>query len=52
MCAGFPQATAADLSWVLNAYTVAYATMLIPSGGLTDRHGRKKVFLVGVLPRT
>jgi hypothetical protein len=30
--AGFPQATAADLSWVLNAYTVAYAAMLIPSG--------------------
>jgi len=46
--AGFPQATAADLSWVLNAYTVVYAAMLIPSGGLADRHGRKKVFLVGV----
>lgn len=46
--AGFPQATAADLSWVLNAYTVVYAAMLIPSGGLADRHGRKRVFLVGV----
>lgn len=46
--AGFPQATAADLSWVLNAYTVVYAAMLIPSGGLADRHGRKKVFLAGV----
>ncbi|HEX5393226.1 MAG TPA: DHA2 family efflux MFS transporter permease subunit [Rhodocyclaceae bacterium] len=47
--AGFPQATAADLSWVLNAYTVVYAAMLIPSGGLADRHGRKKVFLIGVV---
>ena len=46
--AGFPQATAADLSWVLNAYTVVYAAMLIPSGGLADRHGRKRVFLAGV----
>ncbi|MDP5238170.1 DHA2 family efflux MFS transporter permease subunit [Uliginosibacterium sp. 31-16] len=46
--AGFPQATAADLSWVLNAYTVVYAAMLIPAGGLADRHGRKKVFLLGV----
>lgn len=46
--AGFPQATAADLSWVLNAYTVVYAAMLIPSGGLADKHGRKKVFLLGV----
>jgi EmrB/QacA subfamily drug resistance transporter len=45
---GFPQASAADLSWVLNAYTVTYAAMLIPSGGLADRHGRKKVFLGGV----
>lgn len=46
--AGFPLATAADLSWVLNAYTVVYAAMLIPAGGLADKHGRKRVFLVGV----
>jgi EmrB/QacA subfamily drug resistance transporter len=46
--AGFPQATAADMSWVLNAYTVVYAAMLIPAGGLADTHGRKKVFMVGV----
>lgn len=45
---GFPQATPADLSWVLNAYTVVYSAMLIPAGGLADRHGRKKVFLGGV----
>ena len=44
----FPGASAADLSWVLNAYTVVYATMLIPAGGLADTHGRKRVFLVGV----
>jgi len=46
--AAFPGATAADLSWVLNAYTVVYATMLIPAGGLADAHGRKRVFLFGV----
>lgn len=46
--AGFPGASAADLSWVLNAYTVVYAAMLIPAGGIADTHGRKKVFLVGV----
>lgn len=44
----FPGATAADLSWVLNAYTVVYATMLVPAGGLADTHGRKRVFLAGV----
>ena len=46
--AGFPSASAADLSWVLNAYTVVYAAMLIPAGGLADTHGRKRVFLFGV----
>ena len=44
----FPTATPADLSWVLNAYTVVYAMMLIPAGGLADTHGRKRVFLIGV----
>jgi EmrB/QacA subfamily drug resistance transporter len=46
--ADFPEATAAHLSWVLNAYTVVYAAMLIPAGGLADTHGRKRVFLLGV----
>jgi EmrB/QacA subfamily drug resistance transporter len=46
--AGFPGATAADMSWVLNAYTVVYAAMLIPAGGLSDAHGRKRVFMLGV----
>jgi len=47
--AGFPTASPADLSWVLNAYTVVYAAMLIPSGGLADTYGRKRVFMGGVV---
>jgi EmrB/QacA subfamily drug resistance transporter len=46
--AGFPEASAAHLSWVLNAYTVIYAATLIPAGGLADTYGRKRVFLIGV----
>jgi EmrB/QacA subfamily drug resistance transporter len=46
--AGFPGTSAADMSWVLNAYTVVYAAMLIPAGGLADAHGRKRIFLLGV----
>ena len=46
--AGFPGTSAADMSWVLNGYTVVYAAMLIPAGGLADTHGRKKVFMLGV----
>ena len=45
---GFAGASAAELSWVLNAYTVAYAAMLIPAGGLADTYGRKRVFMFGV----
>ena len=45
----FPEVSAADMSWVINAYTVVYAAMLIPSGGLSDAYGRKKVFLLGVI---
>jgi EmrB/QacA subfamily drug resistance transporter len=48
MRASFGEATAADMSWVLNAYTVIYAAMLIPAGGLADTHGRKKIFMLGV----
>jgi EmrB/QacA subfamily drug resistance transporter len=44
----FAGTSTAELSWVLNAYTVVYATMLIPAGGLADTHGRKRVFLIGV----
>lgn len=44
----FGDASAAQLSWVLNGYTVVYAAMLIPAGGLADQHGRKRVFRFGV----
>lgn len=46
--AGFPSATAANLSWVLNGYTVVYAALLVPAGGLADTYGRKRLFLAGV----
>ena len=41
-------ASVSDLSWVLNAYAVAYAAFLVPFGRLADRHGRKAMFLVGL----
>ena len=44
----FPASTAAEMSWVLNAYTVVFSAMLIPAGGLADIHGRKRLFLIGV----
>jgi MFS family permease len=38
----------ATLSWVLTAYAIVYATLLIPAGLLADRTGRKRTFLVGL----
>ncbi len=38
----------ADLSWVLNAYTIIYAALLVPAGRLADRYGRKGAFLLGL----
>ena len=46
---GFPDSSAADLSWVLNAYTVVYAALLVPAGRLSDALGRKRVFQLGLL---
>ncbi|MDI4633420.1 DHA2 family efflux MFS transporter permease subunit [Pelomonas sp. V22] len=47
--ASFASASAADLSWVLNAYTVIYAAMLVPAGALADRRGRKRIFMLGAV---
>src|SRR6201994_2740244 len=40
--------TTAHLSWVLNAYSLVFAAVLIPSGRLADRYGRKRLFLIGL----
>jgi EmrB/QacA subfamily drug resistance transporter len=37
------------LSWILNAYAVVYAALLVPMGRLTDRYGRKPGFVLGLL---
>lgn len=45
----FPTSTAADLSWAMSAYSIVYAAMLIPAGGIADKYGRKKIFTLGIL---
>jgi EmrB/QacA subfamily drug resistance transporter len=44
----FASATRADLSWVLNAYNIVFAALLVPSGRLADLLGRRRMFLIGV----
>lgn len=39
----------ADLSWVLNAYTIVFAALLVPLGRLADRYGRKAGLVLGLV---
>src|SRR6478672_5028112 len=45
----FPTVSTASLSWVLNAYTILFAALLIPAGRLADRVGRRRMFLGAVI---
>ena len=40
--------TTGHLAWVLNAYSLVFAAVLIPAGRLADRYGRKRLFLIGL----
>ncbi|WP_405970593.1 MFS transporter [Streptomyces sp. NBC_00988] len=44
----FGGAHLSDLSWILNAYTIFYAALLVPAGRIADRFGRKSTFMFGL----
>jgi EmrB/QacA subfamily drug resistance transporter len=41
-------ATVGQLSWFVNAYTLAFATFMLPAATLGDRLGRRRVMLLGI----
>ncbi|MEU2628036.1 MFS transporter [Kitasatospora sp. NPDC007106] len=41
-------ATTSQTQWVIGAYSLAQAGLLIAAGGLADRYGRKKVQMIGL----
>ena len=45
--ADFGGASVGALSWVLNAYAIVFAALLVPAGRLADRAGRRRGFLGG-----
>ena len=49
IAAEFGDASVADLSWVLNAYAIVFAALLVASGRLADRVGRKRGFVAGLV---
>src|SRR5438067_11347376 len=46
--ATFARVSAAQPSWVLNAYTLVFGALLVPSRRIADRVGRKRTFLLGL----
>ncbi len=42
------RASVSDLQWFVNAYTLAFATFMLPAATLGDRWGRRRVFLGGI----
>ena len=44
----FPDASPSTLSWVITAYNIGVASLLLPSGWAADRYGRRKLFMWGL----
>jgi MFS family permease len=40
-------ATGTDLFWILNAYLLMLASLILLGGSLGDKLGRKKIFMTG-----
>jgi EmrB/QacA subfamily drug resistance transporter len=45
----FSSASLSSLSWILSAYAIVFAAVLVPAGKLGDIVGRKRIFLAGLL---
>jgi EmrB/QacA subfamily drug resistance transporter len=46
--ASFHGESTSSLSWVLSAYAIVFAAVLVPAGRWADRTGRKRAFLIGL----
>src|ERR1700739_2149109 len=41
-------ATAVDVQWVIEAYSLLLSAILLTGGSLGDHYGRRRIFLIGV----
>lgn len=41
-------ATISELEWMVNAYTLTFAVLLLTGAALGDRFGRKRLFIIGI----
>ena len=44
----FPRASQAELAWVITAYAIVFASLLVTAGRTADRLGRRRVFFIGL----
>ena len=42
------KANFAGIEWVVTAYTLSFASLLLPAGALADRFGRKRILVAGL----
>jgi EmrB/QacA subfamily drug resistance transporter len=42
-------ASQTQLEWIIDAYLLVFAVLLLPAGALGDRYGRRKALIVGLL---
>ncbi|HEX4804547.1 MAG TPA: MFS transporter [Conexibacter sp.] len=42
-------ATTSQLQWMLNGYLLSLASLILLGGSLGDRHGRRRIFTIGVV---
>jgi EmrB/QacA subfamily drug resistance transporter len=45
----FDGASNQSLSWVLSAYSIAFAAFMVPGGRMGDRFGRRRLFRIGLI---
>src|SRR5450755_4898237 len=43
------KANFSDLQWVVDAYSLLLAALLLTTGSLADLYGRKRVFIIGLI---
>ncbi|MFF5079828.1 MFS transporter [Actinoplanes sp. NPDC000266] len=42
-------ASSADIQWIIDAYILVFAGLLLTAGGLSDRHGRRRGLVTGLI---
>lgn len=43
------QANFRELQWIMNAYTLSCTAVLMATGTLADRYGRKRIFIISII---